>query len=275
MTKPDSITMNIINTLIGHDVSRRIYGTYYNVISKPDSNELHARMNILFLSKDYAITGKGDYYYEDEMSTMFDNVTGTIYKVSYPSEHHFRIGDRTYDIDSTAFGNDCLYSLSHPVNIEGRQYERKYLDDCNGFDQLYPFSHNDIAVIGNDPVLGKVEGRYLRESKDSVEGWAQDIFTLGKRNAHMENRSAENGQGWIYPYWWLKSVDVLSSPDANAQRIATLYNNDGEKPDNAKCLGMDGDWYHVEVYKDSDGKKLTTPKKGYVSRKQCGWTMLP
>lgn len=254
-TVPDGIARSILNTLTDHDISRRIYGTYY-----ADSCR-----NVFFLTKDYAIIGHSDNAMGDNFYDEYKYFTGSICKVSYPSDYQFTIAGHTFTVDSTAFDSRYFYSLAHPIDIEGngRKYERLYREN-NGFYPLLAYVHNGIAVEYKGKEEGDMICDYISETADSVHLNVQDDFTVSKSEARMVGRSAAAGQGWVYSIEGFTPVRPV--PDDKAAAIDTLITAEGDLPEGMECLGIEGDWYRVKVVND-DGKERT----GYARRDEAWW----
>lgn len=254
-TVPDDIARSILNTLTDHDISRRIYGTYY-----ADSGRV-----ALYLTKDYAIVGHSDNVMLDGVFDEYTYFTGSIFKVSYPSDYQFTIAGRTYTVDSTAFDSRYFYSLAHPIDIggNGKKYERIYKGTKNGFYTLLTYVRNGIAVEYKDKEEGDMICDYLSETADSVHLDVQDDFTVSKSKARMVSRSAAAGQGWVYSIEGFTPVRPV--PDDKAAAIDTLITAEGDMPYGMECLGIEGNWYRVKVVKD--GKTQT----GYARRDEAWW----
>lgn len=257
-TAPDGIARSILNTLTDHDMSRRIYGTYY-----ADSCRV-----ALYLTKDYAIIGHGGHGKLGMKVGDYDEYTyftGSIYKVTYPSDYQFTIAGRTYALDSTAFNSRYFYKLAHPIDIggNGRKYERLYTGNKNCFYTLLAYVRNGIVVEYKDKEEGDMICDYLAETADSIHLFVQDDFTVSKSAARIVGYSAAAGQGWVYSIEGFTPVRPV--PDDKAAAIDTLVTAEGDMPYGMECLGVEGDWYRVRVV--SDGKERT----GYARRDEAWW----
>lgn len=112
--------------------------------------------------------------------------------------------------------------------------------------------------------------RYLADTDDGYFVLAQDYGVIPREEAHIEECSAEKGQGIVYLNEDTKAANIRIAPSVKSKVLCVIKDKDGELPTVYKCLGIaeqrlsDGTsklWFKIKV----------NGKTGYVSRNLMIW----
>ena len=108
----------------------------------------------------------------------------------------------------------------------------------------YTMSAQSMKVVVSSS--GEVQGRYVRTNASTYTVSVQDHGEVPIAGNHIEEYSAERGQGVVYRnYSTTNNIRVRQGPSTETSVIGIIRDEKGMTPDVFDCLGKENGWYKI------------------------------